>query len=135
MDLELLQSHGIVPLEVRLVYARDHAIQIGRRAYLKPQSGRRAYGMAMNLSIADIRRLYEGESVRDYQPVAIPVVESAHKYGTMTCYNLTGVPEGDKPNPEYARSLANLVRALGLPESYAREIDLFASPDRVGSHG
>src|SRR5262245_20927100 len=122
MDEELLRQKGIEPTRPRQACVRGFALRIGQRATLVPVSDGRAYGMLMELSHAEIERLYAEPSVSMYRPEAV-VAEVAHGVQVPAlCFNLQVAPQPGESNDAYAQKLRDLARRLGLPPDYIDRI-------------
>ena len=101
MDVAVLKSSGVEPINVRQAFVDDFALRIGRRATLTPSKGARAYGMLIALTHAELERLYGGAGG------VVPAL----------CYNLVIEPTADERNPDYARRLQQTLRALNFPSA------------------
>lgn len=117
MDETVLARKGIVPKSTAIGYVDGFALRIGERATLVPAGGARAYGVMMEITPVEASALYADESVSDYQPEAVSVIQKDGSNAEAVCYNLPA----DKvigANKEYARALLSLASQLGFPVSY-----------------
>src|SRR5258708_34695171 len=71
MDVELLLSKGVHPMNPRPARGSGFALRIGRRATLIPNAQSFAYGIILELSHGDIEQLYSDASVSEYRPEAV----------------------------------------------------------------
>jgi hypothetical protein len=71
MDVELLLSKGAHPMHPRPARVPGFALRIGKRATLIPNADSVAYGILLELSHADIEKLYSEASVSAYRPEAV----------------------------------------------------------------
>lgn len=123
MDADLLRGQGLHPNVIGPASLRGYELRIGERASLVPNVQSIAYGMLIELPEDELATLYGAPTVRDY--VAETVVVRTLGDDTpvpSVCYNLPAEKIGANRNTDYARQLAALVRALGLPERYAADI-------------
>lgn len=122
MDEELLRAKGVRPASPRQACVRGFALRIGQRATLVPDSGARAYGVLMELSHAEIERLYAEPSVQMYRPEAVVAELADGARVAALCFNLPATPGPGESNDAYARQLRDLARRLGLPADYVDRI-------------
>ena len=88
MDGDALRENGFHPANARQASVEDMALHLGERATLIPERGGRVHGMLMNLTHAELDRLYAEPSVEAYRPE--PVIASLRD-GTIVaalCFNL-----------------------------------------------
>ena len=122
MDGDALRENGFHPANARQASVEDMALHLGERATLIPERGGRVHGMLMNLTHAELDRLYAEPSVEAYRPE--PVIASLRD-GTIVaalCFNLPAVPAGLRSNPEYAAKLRIAAKRMGLPDAYVATI-------------
>lgn len=125
MDESFLKEKGFHPTIPVLAYIDGYCLRIGERATIIKSTGQRAYGVIMDLSEEELSRLYSDPSVADY----IPEHVTAHliEGGTMNVlsYNL---PKGRLAgrNKDYAISLTEVAKKIGLPQSYVNEVHSWA---------
>jgi hypothetical protein len=122
MDAELLSNKGASPQKIRRAAAPGFALRIGKRATLWPEGNTCAYGVLMQLTHAEIEKLYSEESVRAYRPEAIMVRLDDGSYVPALGFNLVEPPDGNERNPEYAAKLRKLAEQLELPTDYVNAI-------------
>ncbi len=118
MDVDLLQQKGANPANVRQARLPGFQLRIGQRATLLPDPEGCAYGMVMELTPAEIGKLYSEASVRAYHPEAVLVEVAGGSRVPALCFNLAASPHPEEANPEYAEKLRDLARRLGLPQAY-----------------
>ncbi len=122
MDADALRSKGVHPANVRRAALPGYTIRIGNRATLVREPGSSAYGVLMDLPRNEIDALYSGPGLEAYR--AEPVVAEGPD-GTKTaalCFNLVTTPAPGEANREYADTLRDLARRLGLPRDYIERI-------------
>ncbi len=118
MDAEALRARGVDPVNPRRGSVPGFALRVGERATLVPDPGGRAHGVLVDLSHDEIDRLYAESSVRVYRPEAvIAELDNAVRVPAL-CFNLPVPPRPGEANEEYARTLRDLARRLGLPAEY-----------------
>ena len=122
MDKSILVDKGLNPSNPEVAYAQDYCLKIGMRATLIPNCGRKAYGVIMTLSSAELEKLYSEPSLRDYKPMPIEVVDASGNPRSISSYLLVEDELSDC-NTEYARALLDIARKLALPQSYLQEIE------------
>ena len=110
MDVDLLRAKGVEPANVRKASVRGYALRIGNRATLLPRDGEITHGMLMELTHAEIDKLYADPSVNMYRAEAVIADGVA-----ALCFNLIDEPRADEYNDAYAQKLSELKRRLGLP--------------------
>jgi Gamma-glutamyl cyclotransferase, AIG2-like len=122
MDADLLISKGAHPARMRTACAPGFALRIGQRATLVPDGQSCAYGVVMELSQADIERLYSEASVSAYRPKAVLAQMADGSFVAALCFNLVVPPAPEEANSEYAKKLRDLARRLKLPSAYVESI-------------
>jgi hypothetical protein len=122
MDPDLLRSRGIDPGNPRRARVRGRRLRIGERAALGSDPDGIVYGMLIELTHADIERLYAEPSVAVYRPEAVLAEPDEGAPIAALCYNLPSAPAAHERNPEYARKLRDLATRLDLPADYVRSI-------------
>lgn len=123
MDVELLREMGFHPVPIGPAELGGYALHIGDKATLLPRRGAKSYGIVMDLSDEEATALYASPGVSDYRPEEVAVTLLADgSVRPALCYNLPEIDLAAAPNVEYAEKLSALVRALGFPSRYAREI-------------
>lgn len=118
MDAELLRAKGAEPENPRRASLPGFALRIGKRATLVPDPAKRAYGVVIALSHAEIEVLYSEESVRVYRPEAVLCELEDGARVPALCFNLVEAPSESERNPEYAVKLRDLAQRLLLPQDY-----------------
>lgn len=122
MDVELLRAKGVQPTHVRPACAPGFALRIGQRATLIRNAESSAYGIVMELSHAEIDKLYSDPSVSTYRPEALLAQLADGSYIAALCFNLIAPPAPEEANAEYAAKLRDLARRLELPSAYVQSI-------------
>src|ERR1700690_107207 len=92
MDVDLLRSKGAYPTHPRAACVPSFALRIGQRATLVPNAESAAYGILMELSHAEIERLYSDASVSAYRPEAVLAQLGDGSYIAALCFNLVVPP-------------------------------------------
>jgi hypothetical protein len=124
MDEDLLRQQGLAPTRERVAAVADYDIRIGRRATMVPQDGSSVWGVAFDLTPAEIERLYEEPSVRDYRPEAVLATSTESGAFAALCYTIEAEPDAPA-NQDYAAKLVALAKRLGLPDKYRRRLERF----------
>ena len=126
MDESILTKNGVAPKNPRKGYLNDYTLKIGNRASLVPCEGEKAYGIVMRVEEDQLVKLYAEPSVADYIPEEVQVVVEGEDPVSAMCYNL---PEEFLigTNASYARSLHELAKSLGFPDSYLMKIESMMS--------
>jgi len=122
MDAEALRANGFHPTNVRQACVSGMALEIGRRATLVPARAGQVFGFVMELSHAEVDRLYSEPSVAEYRPEAVIAQLTDGSPIAALCFNL---PPSDEPvtaNPDYAKKLRAAATQLGLPAHYVNGI-------------
>jgi AIG2-like family len=119
MDADLLRGRGASPQAVAPAYVDGFRLQLGERADLVSDAFHRTYGVLMNLTDAEVDRLYEDPTVRAYRPQIV----TAHRIqdgGAVVarCYTLPEGTQPTPPNPAYLERLREIGRRAGLPTAY-----------------
>jgi len=83
-----------------------------------PDDSGRVHGVMMDLTHAEIDRLYADPSVSMYRPEAVSVELDAQERVAALCFNLTAPPLPEESNAAYAEKLRDLARRLALPAEY-----------------
>ncbi len=122
MDAMLLKEKGIVPSDSTLAHIDGYGLRIGERATLVKSETERAYGLIMSLETEDVRNLYSADSVSDYIPENLVAITSDNESVPVISYNLP-VAKLTGQNKEYARSLSQVAKKIGLPSEYIKEIE------------
>lgn len=122
MDADLLRTKGAHPINIRSACVRGFALCIGQRATLVRTLRARAYGIVMELTHAEIERLYSEASVRSYRTEAVIAELADGSHVPALCFSLLVSPDPEKANSEYAARLRDLARRLGLPSDYVASI-------------
>lgn len=124
MDAGLLRSMGLRPQVVGPARLCGYQIRIGERASLIRAIGSASYGVLIDFPEEDASALYSRPEVEGYQPEFVEVgLLNDESRQRVSCYLLPQDMIGSDRNMEYAAKLAALVRELGLPAEYAREIE------------
>ncbi len=121
MDKALLEGKGFKPVNPRSAYVENFQLRIGKRASLVRKDGFRAYGILMNLSSADVEKLYSDSSVADYlpEPIVCELLTGGTDNGLV--YNLSESKLEGK-NTKYAKMLVEVLTDKEFPNSYVKEV-------------
>ena len=122
MDVELSRAKSAQPTHVRPASAPGFALRIGQRATLVRSAESSAYGIVMELSHAEIDKLYSDPSVNAYRPEAVLAQLADGSNIPALCFNLIIQPAPEEANAEYATKLRELARRLQLPPAYVQSI-------------
>ena len=122
MDQDLLKSKGLEPVNARRARVRGRSLRIGNRAALAVEADGVVHGVLVELSHAEIERLYSEPSVAGYRPEACIAEPDEGTQVAALCFNLPAAPDARERNPEYARKLRELATRLGLPARYVESI-------------
>ncbi len=122
MDVELLRAKGAHPTNARPACVSEFALRIGQRATLIRNAASSAHGIIMELSHAEIEKLYSDTSVSAYKPEAVLAQLADGSYTPALCFNLIVPPAPEEANSEYAMKLRELGRRLKLPTAYVESI-------------
>ena len=118
MDADALRIKGLEPQHVQPVRVRGMRLRIGRRAALEESRDGITHGFLLELSHAEIERLYADPAVAVYRPEAVTAERADGSTVAALCYNLPSAPAADERNPEYAAKLRALATRLQLPADY-----------------
>ena len=122
MDAAALRAAGFHPGNARQASVSGMALQIGQRATLVPDFAGRVFGFVMDLSQAEVDRLYAEPSVAAYRPEPV-IAQLADGFRVAAlCFNLPPSDEAAAPNPAYAEKLRAVAGRLGLPSGYVKGI-------------
>lgn len=121
MDEEVLAAKGIIPTQIVQGSVAGCELRIGERATLVRKPDGRAYGVVMEVDVADVNLLYSDASVADYIAELVTVELADGDPVEATCYNL---PAGEVTgrNDDYAKALLRVASNLGFPEPYLEQI-------------
>ena len=122
MDADLLHAQGIQPTCIRAAQVSGFALRVGQRATLVPDETSMVHGVLMDLTHAELRRLYAGPGLEAYVPEAILTSGQDGIALPALCFNLAVPPSPIEANPEYAAKLRALAERLGFSESYVKSI-------------
>jgi hypothetical protein len=122
MDVAVLQKAGASPENPRQAYVEDFALRIGNRATLVASPRSRAYGMVIELTHAELERLYGAPGLEQYRPEAVLAELVDGGVAPALCYNLLTEPTADERNPEYAARLQETLRQLNFPPEYVASV-------------
>ena len=122
MDAEALRAKGLDPVSPRAGQVHGWRPRIGKRAALVESRGESTHGFLMELTHAELERLYAEPGVSVYRPEAVTVHLEDGSSVAALCYNLPAAPDPDERNPEYAAKLQALAARLGLPASYIQSL-------------
>src|SRR5262249_16626036 len=118
MDADALREKGLDPRNARQGRVPGMGLRIGKRASLTPSPSETSHGMVMQLTHAQIHRLYSDVTVAMSRPDASRV-ELADGTGVPAlCFNLPMAPGPEETDRNYAERLRLLARCLGLPGDY-----------------
>jgi hypothetical protein len=122
MDPDLLRAKGLDPVHPRRGRVRGMGLRIGNRAALEMETGGEVYGILVELTHAEIERLYADPGVAAYRPEAVLAEPDDGPPIAALCFNLPSAPDRHERNPEYVRRLRELAGRLNLPAHYVEGI-------------
>lgn len=123
MDEALLEGMGLHPELIGLAKLSNFKIAIGNKATLIPNPGSSCYGVVVELTDEEASALYSNPEVSEYEPELVNAVFLHNgSIQPSSCHILPSGKFAPGINIEYAEKLSTLVRKLGFPEAYAREI-------------
>jgi hypothetical protein len=127
MASDVMAERGVSVSEVAPARVADYELNIAPRVNLVPVPGALVYGSVASVTHGDIDGLY-GDLEADfgviYRPVAVGAIDTAGHLRAALCYLAPGMTPGPA-DPGYVRHLAECVRSLGHPESYAQHVESF----------
>jgi hypothetical protein len=127
MDGQALQAKGLNPVNSRHALVRGMALRIGSRATLVEQAAATTHGILMELTHAEIDKLYSDPDVAMYRPEPVVAELPGAASAPALCFNLPDPSGPDEANPHYALKLRELGRRLGLPADYIANINVAGS--------
>ncbi len=123
-----MREKGLNPGNPRKASLPGYGLRIAERATLLPAAGETSYGIVMQITEADLKKLYSEESVSDYVQEKVSVITEDYETLEASCYNLPGnLITGS--NMAYANALLQLAKKLGLPDHYLLNIRRFIGSD------
>jgi Gamma-glutamyl cyclotransferase, AIG2-like len=122
MDADLLRTKGVNPSNLRRASVPGFVLRIGQRATLLQNPDGLTHGILMELTHAEVERLYSESSVRAYRPEAVLCELDDGSRVPALCFNLLEPPRPDEANSEYAAKLRDLAARLGFPSDYVESI-------------
>lgn len=122
MNVELLRSQAVMPMNARRAFVEGFTLRIGQRATLIPTAGVRAYGMLIALTHHEIAQLYAAPGLQNYLPEAVLAHTMEGQEVPALCYNLAEPPSASEQNPAYAAQLKAVLQGLGFPAEYVASI-------------
>ena len=122
MDQELLHAKGLEPLNPRRARVGGWRLRIGDRAALEPDVDGEVHGFVVELTHAEIERLYAEPGVAVYRPEAVIAEPEGGSAIAALCFNLPSAPDPQERNPKYVGQLRELATRLGLPRHYVESI-------------
>ena len=128
MDEALLRGQGLAPVNPRAATVSGLALTIGERAALKPEAGAQAWGVAFDLTHAEIDRLYDTPTTKDYREEAVLATpaDGGADFPALT-YNLDLSGGGGAPNAAYAEKLTAVMTKLGAPQAFIDQANSFTA--------
>ena len=122
MDVDLLRTKGVNPVNSRSASVHGWSLRIGQRATLVPAPKGRSFGMLMQLTQDEVDRLYSDPSVKAYRPEPVLAELNDGVNIPALCFNLPVAPSPGEANPDYAAKLRDLARRLEFPQDYVSSI-------------
>ena len=122
MDVDLLRTKGVNPVNIRSASVHGWSLRIGQRATLVPAPKGRTFGIVMQLTRDEVDRLYSDPSVKAYRPEPILAELNDGSHIPALCFNLPVPPSTGEANPDYAAKLRDLARQLVFPQDYVDSI-------------
>lgn len=122
MDVDLLRSKGLTPVNVELATVSGFELRIGQRAALVPHPANSVHGVVMSLPLPELELLYSDPSVQAYKPQAMLARLASGGVVAALCYNLPEAPPPNDNNPQYAEKLRAVAQKVGLPADYVTSL-------------
>jgi hypothetical protein len=125
MSPEVLAAHGIHVPGVVPARLNGFELTIRSRVNLRRADRSCVYGSLAALTHDELAGLYsklEQNFKLKYLPEAVVAETLDEALRPALCY-IAPQMDGKPPEPEYVRQLAGAVRALGLPEWYAEQVE------------
>ena len=131
MHPPVLAAHGVIGRDVLPARVAGFELDIRPRVNLVSVRDACVYGSVVSVTHADLDKIYSGLEEKfgvRYLPEAILAegMQVPPRTEPALCY-IAAQMTPSPPPPEYVRELAECVRLLKLPESYARKIESFGS--------
>jgi hypothetical protein len=129
MNPEVLAAYGIAAREVLPAKVTDFELCIRPRVNLVASKGATVYGAIVLVTQKDLEKIYSELERRlglKYLPEAVlaETLSGGLTVKAALCYIAHSMTPGPAA-PEYVKELADCVRALNFPESYALHIESF----------
>src|SRR5213082_2372258 len=129
MNAKVLAEYGIAAGEVLPARVMNFELSIRPRVNLVPCNGASVYGAVISVTHNDLEKIYsdlEKSLGLKYLPQAMlaETLAETPAFEPVLCYIASRMTPG-LAAPEYVKELADCVRSLNLPESYALHIESF----------
>jgi hypothetical protein len=129
MKPAILAEYGIIAKDVSPARVAGFELYIRPRVNLVPSEGANVYGAIACVTHEDLEKIYSDLEKRfglKYLPEAVLAETLVGKLTVKPalCYIASQMTPGPAA-PEYVKELAECVRALNFPESYALHIESF----------
>ena len=135
MDVGVLAEYGVSARTAVAAKVGGFALTIRPRVNLVASDGSWVYGGLVEVTHEDLGQLYRGLEQQyglTYLPEAVLAETLDGWVRSAMCYVAAHMAAG-AADPGYIQQLAACVRALGLPEWYARHVESFGpAPDAAG---
>ena len=122
MDEAALRTKGFDPVNSHRACVPGMSLRIGNRATLIADAAATAHGILTELTHDEIDRLYSDPSVAMYRAEAVIAEFPDGSHTAALCFNLPTPPGPNEANPNYAASLREVGRRLGLASDYIESI-------------
>lgn len=122
MDPDLLRTLGADPIDPRPARLEGYRLDLHGPAKIVPAPGRTVCGMIIGLSPQHLLSLYSGGSTREYRSIEIMVLDAESRPIPVICYNRP-LRDGIPFNRDYLEKLLVVVRRVGLPPEYIRDLE------------
>lgn len=129
MDPRVLREYGVTPDRVVSARLAGFRLSVRPRPNLVPAEDSCAFGSLMKVAREDLSRIYELLEERfalRYLPEAVMVETLEGWLCPALCYVVPDMAAAP-PDAEFVKQLAECVRTMQLPESYATYIESLAA--------
>jgi len=122
MDPTLLREHGVQPENPRAATVTGYRLAIGARAAMLPEARGTVWGLAYDLTHAEIDRLYGDATLADYREAAVTAMPTAGPPFAALIYTLPPDAVGPVRNTDYAAALTRTMVRLGAPDAVISQV-------------
>jgi hypothetical protein len=129
MNPAVLAQYGVTARDVAPARVANFELYIRPRVNLVPSDGASVYGSVVSVTHDDLEKIY-GDLEKRFglkyllEAVLAETLDETPAVESALCYFAPHMAPGPAA-PEYVKELADCVRALNFPESYALHIESF----------